>query len=288
MHSLQHPAIRGTLLIGCLILTTSCQKAETRYAATLDRAALMLLPFPTWQASGPSLVQPVDLSATANDKHNTQPDAKRAEVSPIYVVKLDDTHATMVTDTRPIAEDDKRPYTCHSCPGIIGAYFFEHDANGWRMTARQDAAIQSGVEGNIGTTSVAKLADGHYALASEWGSCWQGYCGTWLVVLGLKPGKATPLSHGIPMSADNDGAHGACSALDTPPTEPEDKYECFDVHGKWKFQQGRLLVNFDGRLSKLNGLNQLFPTEKIRQQTVYEVVKDSLELVRGNNPVPNF
>lgn len=288
MHLLRYIAIRGTLLISCLVLTTSCQKAEPGYAATLERAALMLLLFPTWQASGPGLVQPVDLSATANDKNNTQPDAKRAEVRPIYVVKLDDTHAAMVTDTRPIAEDDKRPYTCHMCPGIVGAYFFEHDAKGWRLAARQDAAIRSGVEGNIGTTSVAKLADGHYALASEWGSCWQGYCGTWLVVLGLKAGKAKPLAYAIPMSADNDGAHGACSALDTPPTEPEDKNECFDVRSKWKFQQGRLIVNFEGRLSKLNGLNQLFPTENIRQQAVYEVIKDSLELVKGKNPVPSF
>lgn len=288
MHPLLHLAIRGTLFVACLIPITSCQKAVPRYAATLDRAALMLLPFPAWQASGPGLVQPVDLPPITDNKNNKHPDASHAEVSPIYVVRLDDTHAALVTATRPISEEDKRPYTCHACPVTVGAYFFEHDTNGWRLTARQDAAIQSGVEGNIGTTSVAKLADGHYALASEWGSCWQGYCGTWLVVLGLKPGKATPLSHGIPMSADNDGAHGACSALDTPPAEPEDKYECFDVHGKWKFQQGRLLVNFEGRLSKLNGLNKLFPTEKIRQQTVYDLVTDSLELVKGKNPVPSF
>lgn len=288
MRPLQYIAIRGTLLIVCLILTTSCQKAEPRYSATLDRAALMLLPFPTWQASGPGLVQSVDLPPITDNKNNKHPDAPRAEVSPMYVVKLDDTHAALVTETRPISEQDKRPYTCHACPGTVGAYFFERDAKGWRLTHRQDGAIQSGVEGNIGTTSVAKLADGHYAVASEWGSCWQGYCGTWLVVLGLKAGKATPLAYGIPMSADNDGAHGACSALDTPPTEPEDKYECFDVRSKWKFQQGRLIVNFEGRLSKLKGLNQLFPTEVIRQQAVYEVAEDSLELVKGKNPVPSF
>ncbi|WP_152528879.1 hypothetical protein [Rhodoferax saidenbachensis] len=96
------------------------------------------------------------------------------------------------------------------------------------------------------------------------------------------------MSRGIPLSANNDGAYGACSALDSPPTEPEDKHECFDVRGKWKFLQGRLLVNFDGRLSLMNGANELLPTEQVHEQAVYEVVKESLELVKGKNPVPNF
>lgn len=287
MPALQHFAMRSLFLITCLILS-SCQKAELRYSASLDRAALMLLAFPTWQANGPGLVQQVDLSATANDKHNTQPPATRAEITPIYVVRLDETHAALLTNTRAIAEDIQRPYTCHMCPGFVGAYFFEHDANGWRMTARQDAATQSGVEGDIGTTSIAKLSDGHYALASEWGSCWQGYCGTWLVVLGLEPGKAALLSRGIPLSAENDGARGACSALDSPPTEDENKHECFDVRSKWKFLQGRLLVNFDGRLSLMHGANDLLPTQQVHGQAVYEVVKESLALVKGKNPVPNF
>ena len=288
MHPLLHIALRGILLMACLFLTVSCQKAGPRYSASLERASLLLLPFPTWQSSGAGLVQPVDLSATANDKRNTQPPASRAEVTPLYVVRLDETHAALVTNNRAFDDADNRPYTCHACPGFVGAYFFEHDTNGWRLTARQDAATRSGVEGNIGTTSVVKLSDGHFAMTAEWGSCWQGYCGTWLVVLGLKPGKATILESAIPLAVDNDGAYGACSALDSPPSEPEDKLECLDVKSKWTFQQGRLQINFDGRLSKLDERDQLLPTEVIHQQAVYEVVKDSLSLTSGKNPVPSF
>ena len=288
MHLLSQITIRAALLIACLTLTVSCQKSDIRYSASLDRASLMRLPFPTWQAEGAGLIQAVDLSATANDKNSTQPDATRAEVSPIYVVRLDETHAALVTATRPFSEADKRPFICHACPGILGAYFFEHDEKGWRLTNRQDAAMHSGVEGNIGTTSMAKLADGHYAMASEWGSCWQGYCGSWVVALGLQPGKARPLAGGIPMSAENDGAHGACSALDKRPEEPEGKFNCYDVQGKWKFQQGRLVIDFDGRLSKVNESNELLPTEKIKQQAVYEVVNGSLQLTKGKNPIPSF
>ena len=102
------------------------------------------------------------------------------------------------------------------CSQTIGAYFFEQDAAGWRLTGRQDAAPESGVQGEISTTRFHKLANGHYAMTAEWGSCWQGYCGTWLVVLGLEPGKATVLADGIRTSAENDGAYGSCSALDDP------------------------------------------------------------------------
>lgn len=250
----------------------------------------MLLPFPTWQASGPGKVQPVDLSATSHDKNQTQPAAKRAEVTPIFVVRFDDSHAAMLTSTVPVDEDGQ-PFTCHACPGIVGAYFFEHHSSGWRLRVRQDAATQSGLEGNIGTASIVKLAESHYALASEWGSCWQGYCGTWLVVLGLTPGKASLLAAGIPLSVDNDGAHDACSALDAPqkePAEPEDKNECLQIQSKWTFKGGRLHINFDGRLSNLEGNNTLLPTEKVHTEAIYEIKGDHLELARGTNPVPSF
>lgn len=80
----------GTLIMVCLVLLTACQKAETRHSASLDRASLMLLPFPTWQATGPGQVQQVDLSATADAKSKADAVAQRAALTPTYVVRLDD------------------------------------------------------------------------------------------------------------------------------------------------------------------------------------------------------
>lgn len=288
--------IRGTLITACLLLLAACQKAETRHSATLDRASLMLLPFPTWQDTGPGKVQQVDLSATADAKSKADAVAQRAAVTPIYVVRLDDTHAALLTETVPVEEDSAEPVSCHACAGTVGAYFFEHDADGWRLTARQDAAANSGVEGNIGETSIAKLGDGHYALSAEWGSCWQGYCGSWLVVLGLQANQATLLASGIPVSVNNDGSYGACSALDAPRKakaapgkdvdEDSSPHECLDIRSKWRFVQNRLYIDFDGRLSKLGPDEQLLPLEKIKQQVVYEVVQGQLKPASGNNPVP--
>lgn len=258
----------------------------------------MLLPFPTWQATGPGKVQQVDLSATADAKSKADAVAIRAAVTPIYVVRLDDAHAALVTETVPVEDDPGQPVSCHACAGTLGAYFFEHDADGWRLTARQDAAANSGVEGHIGETSIAKLGNGHYALSAQWGSCWQGNCGSWLVVLGLQANQATLLESGIPLSINNDGAYGACSALDAPrkatpaPGKDDDEdsgaHECLDIRGKWKFQQDRLLIDFEGRLSKLDKDEQLLPLEKVKQQVVYEVVHGLLKPVSGSNPVPTL
>ncbi|MBK6294931.1 MAG: hypothetical protein IPF55_12030 [Rhodoferax sp.] len=235
------------LLASCLLSQLGCTKPETKYSATLERASLMLLPFPTWNAGGAGRVQRVDLSATATEKNKANFTAVRAEITPLYVVRLDDSHAVLLTQALPVGEGDQ-PYACHACAGTIGAYFFAHNAAGWRQTKRHDALATSGVEGNLGETSIAKLADGHYAMTAEWGSCWQGYYGSWLVIAGLQADTAVVLAPGLPLAADNDGAYGACSALDTPrdtDDKTEDNHECLDITAEWKFQGNRLVVTFE-------------------------------------------
>ena len=292
LHAMHPPRLTiqriAVIAIG-LFLLVACQKAEMRYSATLDRASLMQLPFPGWKADGEGSVQPVDLSATAGKQSKADATQMRAKVTPLYVVRLDDTHAALLTQALPV-DDDNTPQSCHACSGNIGAYFFEHGTAGWRLGARQDAVANSGVQGNIGQTQITKLADGHFALTAEWGSCWQGYCGSWLVLIGLQADRATLLHAGIPLSVDNDGAFGACGELDKPTTATADPdlHECLDVHSQWKIQDSRLLINFEGRVSKPDPDGKLLPTQKIAQQTAYAITPGLLTLVRGANPVPGF
>lgn len=296
MHLNWRRALRCTLVLALattsILFLWSCQKADVPYSTTLDRAALMRLPFPSWQTADQGKIQQLDLSAAASAKNKSNAPAAPTltEVTPIYVVRLDDTHAAMLTLALPV-DDSNQPMSCHACSATIGAYFFVHGAEGWRLTDRQDAVAQSGVEGNIGKTSISKLADGHYALSAEWGSCWQGYCGSWLVVVGLVPGKATLLSPGIALSAENDGAYGACSALDDAKDNaqpPGEQHECFDVSSTWQYQGSRLLVSFAGRLGELDANGKPLPTKKIAQQAVYALTPDRMTLQEGANPVPHF
>lgn len=275
----------GGLLIMLSLLLASCQKAETKYAPSLERAGLMSLVFPGWSDTDSGRRQTVDLSAIATTKDD--PGSVQSDVLPMYVVKLDDTHAAMLTEVMPGGEENN---VCHACSRVIGTYFFSKDNSGWRLTGRQDAVATSGLEGNIGDTGIVKISDGHYALTSAWGSCWQGHCGEWLVVVGLEKDRASVLTDGIPISAGNNGAFGSCTAIDSPEEEDDLSLhnECIDVQSNWKFQGNRLILNFQGRLRPVDGDRNPLPVQLIKQQAVYEVIEDKLKLVKGTNPVPGI
>ena len=283
-------AIHCTLVATSLLLA-GCEKSDVRYSQTLGRNDLMVLPFPGWTPTGNDKVQPVDLSATSDTVTEVGVAGTPAEISPLYVVKLDDTHAALVTQVLPVDENN-RPYDGHASSGAIGAYFFEHSAAGWRMVTRQDSVATSGVEGNIGTTSITKLDEGHFAVTAQWGSCWQGYCGRWLVVVGLQGDLASLLHPGIALSVDNDGAQGACSALDNPASAEkkakQENGECLDIQSEWKFQGNHLQVLYNGRLSQLGTNGELLPTKKIRERTIYVATPGELTLISGSVPIPEF
>lgn len=282
---------RCVFVIACMLLLASCQKAEIRYAKTLDRNALMALPFPDWAPTGIAKVQTVDLSATTGAGQKEDATAIRAEITPLYVVKLDEQHAALVTQVLRVGENDL-PYACHACSGEIGAYFFEQSPNGWRLLSRQDSVASSGAYGQLGKTNVSKLEEGRFAVTSESADCGQGYCSNYLVVISITSKRAVELTPIIRLSADNDGAYGACSALDNPkPVDPdamEENRECQDIRSKWKFQGKRLLVSFEGRLSQIDKNGERMPTQKIRQQAIYEATPEKLTLISGSNPVPGF
>lgn len=96
----------------------------------------------------------------------------------------------------------------------------------------------------------------------------------------------------IALSADNDGAYGGCTALDDiRPVEPdavEEDHECVQIRGQWKFQGNRLVVSYEGRLSRLDKIEQRMSTQKINQQAVYEATRNGLKLIGGVNPIPRF
>jgi len=278
-------------LIAINLLLAGCEKSDVRYSETLDRNALMVLPFPGWTPTGDAKVQPVDLSVTTDTPTEVGVAGTSAEISPLYVVRLDDTHAALVTQVLPVDENN-RPYDGHASSGMIGAYFFEHSAAGWRMVTRQDSVAISGVQGNIGKTSITKLDEGHFAVTAQWGSCWQGYCGRWLVVVGLQGELASLLHPGIALSVDNDGAQGACSALDNPASAEknakQENGECLDIQSEWKFQGNHLLVSYNGRLSQLGTNGELLPTKKIRERAIYAATPGELTLISGSDPIPGF
>lgn len=273
-------ALRGLTALVLLVLLAACNKTNTPHAQSLDPKALLELRFVTPGQSPQVDLSPVKLGNVG-----------QANVDPLKVVQLDDTHAVLLTHAR-TGQD------CHACPGVMGAYFYERDTEGWRLSKILDALLATGVDDQLGSVAVTALEGAHHAATIDWGSCWQGSCGTWLEVVSLQPNMAQALG-GIAISADNEGAYGACSALDAKPASqskaaetddeemPVHSQVCYQIDSKWHFQGKRLLIDFTGRVREEKN-SELQPLRKIQQRAVYEMQADALKLMEGENPVPGF
>jgi hypothetical protein len=155
--------------------------APATASATLKRAELMALVFPDSQgpAAKPGQPDTVSLPEIGNDGKAVPGSAaeQNARVSPREVVKLDDTHAVMLTETVPL-DDQGQPMDGHVNGAWLGAYFFEQGPEGWKLASRNDGVDYLGFMGNLGTTKVERIAPQRFALTITNGSCWQGYCGS--------------------------------------------------------------------------------------------------------------
>lgn len=243
---------------------------------------LLVQVFPAWPAQAAGAVQPLDWSGLHAGPKDAQ--ATQAWVAPLGVVALDDTHAALLTRALRVG-DDGQPDDCHACSAVVGAYFFHREGAHWQLAARQDAVVEAGAQGSIGTTQLHRVGDGQYVLSADWGSCWQGVCGSWLTLVGLRPDHATVLSDGVRLSVDNDGVAGACSALDRH-TRRFAAGECLDIHSTWKLDGRDLAVHFNGRIRVLGAHRRLRPVQRIDGEMVYRLSAGSMVLLKGRDPVP--
>lgn len=282
-------ALRGVALLGVAVgvlvvawLVHGAQPEKPPAAAMLLAQA-----FPGWPAQGPRALQTLDLPPAPGGGPHDGP--VQAWVQPLHVVAFDDDHLALVTQAVRAGEGGT-PQDCHACGAVVGAYFFERRADGWHLTERQDDVLETGAAGSLGTTQVHRLEQGQYALSADWGSCWQGYCGRWLALVGLRPGHATVLSDGVRLGVDNDAIAGACSALDGRHGVPAAarRQECLQVHGSWKMQGPQLAIHFSGRLRVKGARGRMQRVHQVDEQVVYRLSASSMFLMKGRNPVPAF
>jgi hypothetical protein len=283
MHNAPHLRLAAQALLGLSALwLTACQPAEPR-ADSLEPLTLLSLRF-----EQPTL--DVTTLEDGKDAKSSERVAMQGTVHPLQVSQLDDTHAVLLTEVRGGPD-------CRNCQGIMGAYFYERDAQGWRLTQGLDALLSNGGDGKLGKLKLHPLAPGHHAATLEWGDCWQGNCGAWLSVVSLRPGSALALAPPIPLMIDTDGAYEACSALDKKPDSTPEKadaepvplhqQECHQISSTWHFQGKRLLMDFTGRVRVAKG-EVLQAPQQIKQRAVYEMQDDALKRVEGENPFTGF
>lgn len=261
-------------------------------AATLKRGELMALVFPGWEDKDDSRSGTVQLPDIGNDGKPVKGSEgeQQADITPREVVRLDDTHAVMLTETVPL-DDQGQPINGHVSGAWIGAYFFEQGTDGWTLAKRSDGVDYLGFMGNIGQTKVERIAPQRFVLTTTSGSCWQGNCGTWFSVYELGVGTVHELVTGIPLSATNSGADEACEQVlknerpDTPP-----RGSCFDVDGTPEFvlgtddEPGDMRIVFSGTQTT-SASNRL---QTVDRTVVYAYRKGRYVPGEGRNPVPGF
>ncbi|MFJ1251744.1 hypothetical protein [Cupriavidus sp. CuC1] len=284
--------------------------AAVAQADSLKREALILLAFPAWRDDDKGRVVHAALPDLDYKGKGEAPLVEDTiDVKPIQVIRLDDTHAVMLTEGVVVDEGGTRNDS-HAAGAWLGAYFFTRNASangegagGWQLSRRVDGVDYTGVEGALGQSSVARISATDFALTLTWGSCWQGYCGSWASVYRLEPGQISTLLGGVAMSAENSGALEPCNealsgksdVLAERGTDSQDAGEqvCYAVEGKPAFALGAdtpgdLTVTFQGQEVKLPG-GAGKPRRKSLDAVVRYRFQDGKYLVsQGANPVPSF
>jgi hypothetical protein len=273
-------------MVGLATLASCSKPAEIPHAATLDRTALMAIVFPNWQGSGGQAVQPIEVPMNDGGKQSPAESKTNSEILPLYVVKLSESHAVMLTQALPV-DSSGEVLACHACQGYVGAYSFTRYPSGWRLTARQDVVAEIGVNGSLGKTQIVRVGENGFLFTADWGSCWQGYCGHWLALVSLQPDRAIPYAPDLILSAENTGAHEECDSRRGSAVISAPAHQCFDVKGIWKIQGDRLVANFLGHRTDLDSEGKHLPTKTIQQRAIYRIEKERLVLESGENPVPN-
>lgn len=312
------PLVGNSAALGLALLLAACSREEASPPAavaagqaaaaasaparspSLRRQDLMPLAFPGWQDSDTARVGQPALPELGDDSRPVPGSAKptAARVTPREVVRLSDSRAVLLTETVPL-DDQGHPLDAHVSGAWLGAYVFERQGEGWVLAQRQDAVDYLGFMGSFGETAVHRVAPTRLVLGATYGSCWQGYCGSWLSAWELQPGGVRKVLDSVALAASNTGAQEACEALlagrrrGRAAGGPRDA--CFDIEGTPRFAQGvrddapgALTLSFRGARTSEGRPAARTRVSRVDEQAVYAWQDGGYVLTRGRNPVPGF
>ena len=220
-------------------------------------------------------------------------------IEPLDVIRLDETHAVLMTQATPTQNGQ---VVCgYACSYFIGAAFLQYTASGWLLSKRVTAIAWHSYSGEVR----ADRWPGVGVLFSQIdGGCWQGDCESSVIMLGLKPDRVMPLLQ-TSIAAANEGAginitdsdkysDLGCDDLLSPHfTLPADlqlsdsETECLDFKGSWKFDGNRIEFTFR-RVSRTVSGGKLHPLVSSTSHATLELSDGKLQLISGQLPQVGF
>jgi len=270
-------------------------------------ARLAALAFPGWTDSTAGRLHSATLPQLPGMAQAAYPGwqtgANRVRVEPQLVLRTDDTHVTLIAGLVP-AGDDGRSVAAHATPMALAAYQFAQRGDAWRVSGRQGIFALRGFAGGAAVRALA-LAPHHPAVAVEYGSCWQGYCGTWLAVYEAGPGMVSrePAVE-LALSGINVDSAPDCqrrlAALRKPHVwdvaaraadVASDPHDCYAIDSSWTVGAahdlpGDLVIRYHGAISRAG--SHASAADAIDQRQVLRYTNGRYRAVSGFSPVPGI
>jgi hypothetical protein len=300
-------------LLAVLGNAINCVVAAEPQASTLDRRVLLSVAYPGCKTDlgfhdKEAELCNIELPSTPKWSptlfaEDAKPDASlsksEALIEPLDVIRLDATHAVLMTQATPTQGGQ---VVCgYACSYFTGAVFFQHKPSGWRVSKRVTAIAWYSYGGKVR----AERWPGVGVLFSQIdGGCWQGDCTDYVIMLGLQPDRVMPLLQ-TSIAAQNEGAGiditdsdkysdlGCGDLLSAHFALPSDlklndsETECLDFKGSWRFDDNRIEFTFR-RVSRTVSGGKLQPLERSISHATLELRGGRLRLISGKLPQVGF
>jgi hypothetical protein len=289
-----------------LALATAVTAASSAAApGAVTPAQLAALAFPGWSDTAAGRLQTVTLAhapgaGRSHSRADWRAGPNRVLVEPRLVLHTDAAHLTLIAGLVP-AGDAGRAAVDHTTPMALAAYQFEQRDGTWKLMANQGVFALRGFFGEANVRAVP-LSGQRQAIGVEYGSCWQGYCGTWLALYELdkgavrqEPAVEMALS-GINVDATADCLRRLQPLIKTKPQDagkddkvPADSHDCYAIESSWavepsREQPGDLVIRYQGAMSRAEA--PLAPPSAVDQRQVLRYYGGKYRAVSGFNPVP--
>jgi hypothetical protein len=275
-------------------------------SAGVTPAQLAALAFPGWSDNPAGRVETVTLPRMPGTSRNAghgawNAGANRVLVEPRLVMRIDATHLTLIAGLVP-SQEGSQSAVDHTTPMALAAYQFEQRGGAWTPVRRQGVFALRGFFGEASVRAVP-LAAQRQALAVEYGSCWGGYCGTWMALYELDKGvvRQEPVVEmalsGVNVNAVTDCGRRLQALVKLPPQDTaiveeniaHDTHDCYAIESSWSIdatraQPGDLLIHYKGAISRADA--HAAPPSPIDQRQVLRYGSGKYRAVSGFNPVP--
>jgi hypothetical protein len=268
-------------------------------------AQLMALAFPGWADSTAGRLQTVALPAPGAGAGYAGWSAGPGRViaEPKLVLRADAGRLTLIAGLAPAGEDGK-PAAGQLTPMALAAYQFEQHGSVWTLAARQGIFAWRGFHGAASVRAVPLSAQ-RQGVGVEYGSCWEGYCGTWMALYEMDKGsvRREPAIEMALSGANTDSASDCGRRLQpllkprspgiTPLSIPDrgraDTHDCYAIESSWTVDASRelpgdLVVRYQGAMSRAEA--RLAAPATVDQRQVLRYGSGKYRAVSGFNPVP--